>query len=81
MTTVDARVPINLAFSGVTGRSPAAGADVGRLVADSLPLELIPQFTDLVSNVHGRAAGNVAHARHAQASRRSSARSRSITAR
>ena len=60
MMTVDARLPINLALSGVTGDRLLPRADVGRLVADSLPLELIPQFTDVVSNVHGRAAGKVA---------------------
>jgi translocation and assembly module TamB len=29
------------------------------LVADSLPIELIPEFTDLVSNVHGHAGGEL----------------------
>jgi translocation and assembly module TamB len=29
------------------------------LVADSLPLDLVPQFTDMVSQVHGRAVGKV----------------------
>ncbi len=59
MAVVDGRIPINLAFTGVP-----AGQDrllplpmAVDVVADSLPLELIPQFTDLVSNTHGLAAG------------------------
>lgn len=60
ITTIDGRVPINLALTGVTGDRILPGPVVVDLVADSLPLELIPQFTDVVSTVHGRAAGKVA---------------------
>ena len=60
MATVDARVPINLALTGVTGDRLLPLPMTVDLVADSLPLELIPQFTDIVSNVHGHAAGKVA---------------------
>jgi translocation and assembly module TamB len=60
MATVTANLPLNLALSGVTGprllRQPLA-VD---LTADSLPLELIPAFTGVVSEVHGVAAGQVA---------------------
>jgi translocation and assembly module TamB len=59
MMVVDGRVPINLAFSGVTGGRLLPDPMSVDLVADSLPLELIPQFTDLVANVHGRAAGKM----------------------
>ena len=45
------------------------------LVADSLPVELIPQFTDVVSNVHGLAAGKIGDARNTQAPVARSARS------
>jgi translocation and assembly module TamB len=57
---VDGHIPINLAFSGVTGDRLLPRPMAVDLVADSLPLDLVPQFTDLVSNVHGHAAGKVA---------------------
>lgn len=59
IATVDGRVPINLAFTGVTGDRVLAGPLAIDLVADSLPLELIPHFTDVVSNLHGRAGGKL----------------------
>ncbi len=60
MAVADARIPINLALSGVTGDRLLPDPMSVDLVADSLPVELIPQFTDVVSNVHGRAFGRVA---------------------
>jgi translocation and assembly module TamB len=60
MMTVDARVPINLALTGATGPRMLPDAMSVDLAADSLPLELIPQFTDVISNFHGRAYGRVA---------------------
>jgi translocation and assembly module TamB len=60
MMTVDGRVPINLALSGATGDRMSPDPMAVDLVADSLPLELIPQFTSVISNLHGRAAGKVA---------------------
>jgi hypothetical protein len=60
MMTVDGRIPINLALSGATGNRLLAEGMAVDLVADSLPLELIPQFTDVVSNLHGLAAGKIA---------------------
>ncbi|HVX39756.1 MAG TPA: translocation/assembly module TamB domain-containing protein [Gemmatimonadaceae bacterium] len=59
ITTVNGRVPINLAFTGVTGSRILPAPMAVDLVADSLPLELIPHFTDLVSNLHGHAFGQV----------------------
>jgi translocation and assembly module TamB len=59
MMTVDGRVPINLALSGVTGDRLLPDPMSVDFVADSLPLELIPEFTDAVSNLHGKAAGKV----------------------
>src|SRR5205085_8594592 len=47
MTTVDARLPINLAFTGVTGDRLLPQPMAVDVVADSLPPALIPQFTDL----------------------------------
>ena len=60
MAVGDARIPINLALSGVTGDRLLPTPMSVDVVADSLPVELIPQFTDIVSNVHGRAFGRVA---------------------
>ena len=60
MMTVDARLPIDLAFTGVTGDRLLPLPMSVDLVGDSLPIDLIPQFTDLVSNVHGHAAGRIA---------------------
>jgi len=60
MMSVDGRIPINLALSGVTGSRLLPDAMTVDLVADSLPLELVPEFTAAISNFHGRAAGTVA---------------------
>ena len=59
MMTIDGRLPINLALSGATGPRLLSEPMSVDLVADSLPLELIPQFTDVVSNMHGKAGGKV----------------------
>ena len=60
MTTAGGRVPVDLAFTGVTGNRLLARPMSVDVVGDSLPIDLIPQFTNLVTNVHGRAAGRVA---------------------
>ena len=52
-------VPINLAITGVTGsRFPADRQIALNINADSLPLDLVPQFSDYLSNVKGRASGS-----------------------
>lgn len=57
LAVVNATVPANLALTGVTGdRFPAEGMLV-EVTADSLPLDLLPEFVDVVSDVSGRAAG------------------------
>lgn len=49
-------VPINLALAGVTGsRIPHDRTISATIDADSLPLEVIPQVTDMVSGLSGRA--------------------------
>jgi translocation and assembly module TamB len=53
----DAALPINLAMSGVTGRRLLARPMQVDVRGDSLPLDLIPAVTDVVSNVGGIAAG------------------------
>ncbi len=57
---MDARLPINLALSGVTGDRLLPEPMQVDVVADSLPIDLLPQCTDLVSNVRGRAVGRFA---------------------
>jgi translocation and assembly module TamB len=60
MTTADARLPLDLAFTGVNGARVLDEPMSIDVVGDSLPIDLIPEVTDLVSNVHGRAAGRLA---------------------
>jgi autotransporter translocation and assembly factor TamB len=56
---LDGTVPINLALTGVTGsRFPANRQIALNINADSLPLDLVPQFSGYVSNVKGRASGS-----------------------
>ncbi len=59
IAVLDGRIPINLAFSGVTGDRLLPNPMAVDLVADSLPVELIPSFTDIVSNTHGLVAGKM----------------------
>lgn len=52
-------IPINLAFRGVTGSRFPRDRQIDLAVrADSLPLNIIPQFTTYVSNMRGRAIAN-----------------------
>ena len=60
VASADARLPVNLAISGVTGSRLLDAPITADILADSLPLELISRFTDAVSDVHGLAAGKVA---------------------
>jgi translocation and assembly module TamB len=60
MATVTANLPVNLALSGVTGPRLLPQPLAVDLAADSLPLELVPAFTGVVTDVHGRAAAQVA---------------------
>jgi translocation and assembly module TamB len=60
MATLTGQLPIDLALQRTdTGSRLGRGAVALDLVADSLPLELIPQFTDAVAGVSGRAAGKI----------------------
>jgi len=59
LASIKGTVPINLALSGVTGSRLLDLPINAKLVSDSLPLALIPQFTDAVSDMGGRALGNV----------------------
>ncbi len=52
-----ARLPLNLAFSDVTGSRVLDAPASGALRADSLPLDLLSRFTDVVANMRGSAAG------------------------
>jgi translocation and assembly module TamB len=60
LMTVDARLPLNLALTGVNGDRVLAEPVSIDVVGDSLPVDLIPDVTDLVIDVHGRAAGRFA---------------------
>ena len=60
MATVTANLPVNLAMSGVTGPRILQQPLAVDLTADSLPVDLLPAFTDVVSDVHGRASAQVA---------------------
>jgi hypothetical protein len=55
----DARLPVNLALSGVTGPRLLPLPVALDVTADSMPLQLISHFTDVVSDVNGHAAGQV----------------------
>ena len=59
MAVVSGQLPINLALQGVTGSRMLKTPMTFSLDADSLPLELVPYFTDAVSNVSGLAAGRI----------------------
>ena len=59
LASVIGTVPIDLALSGVTGSRLLDVPLNVSLVSDSLPIGLIPQFTDVVTDVGGRAVGNV----------------------
>ena len=60
MAVADGRVPIDLALQrSDTGSRMGRGPISVDLVADSLPLELIPHFTEAVADVRGRAAGKI----------------------
>jgi translocation and assembly module TamB len=60
--SADGRLPIRLGLSGgdsVTSRLPDDGPVEFTVVADSAPLELIPEFVSTVSDVHGRATARI----------------------
>ncbi|MBK5188601.1 MAG: translocation/assembly module TamB domain-containing protein, partial [Gemmatimonadaceae bacterium] len=60
LARLDVNAPINLALAGVTGRRLLDRPLEVDFVADSLPLDALPRFTDVVSNVHGRIVGAIA---------------------
>ena len=61
MAMLSGQIPIDLALQRTSTRPRLGrGAVTLDLVADSLPLEMVPQFTDAVANVRGRAAGKIA---------------------
>lgn len=55
----NANLPINLAFSGVTGDRLLAAPMRVEISGDSLPLDLIPAVTDMVADIRGSAAGRL----------------------
>ena len=60
MATLEGQMPINLSLQMGEGEQRLGNGPISiDLVADSLPLELIPKFTDAVADVRGRAAGKI----------------------
>jgi translocation and assembly module TamB len=59
LASVNGTIPIDLALSGVTGPRLLDLPINVTLGSDSLPLDLIPGFTTLVTDVSGRANGRV----------------------
>lgn len=60
LATADVHLPVNLALNSVTGPRFMRDAPLQvDLKADSLPLDAVPSFTTLVSNVRGRMRGNI----------------------
>lgn len=56
---IEGTIPINLAFTGVTGSRFPRDREIDLAVAaDSLPLDLIPQLGSIVSNVSGKTTAN-----------------------
>ncbi len=55
--TATARLPLDLAFTGVEGSRLLDDAATGELRADSLPLDLLSRVTDALANVRGDASG------------------------
>ena len=60
LARLDVDAPINLALQGATGPRVLDRPLKVDFIADSLPLDALPRFTDIVSNVHGRVVGAVA---------------------
>ena len=60
LARLDVDAPINLALAGVEGPRVLDRPLKADFIADSLPLDALPRFTDIVSNVHGRVIGAVA---------------------
>lgn len=60
LLVAEGTIPINLALSGVTGsRFPTNREIALNVTADSLPLDLIPSFNNIVTNVSGKTVANV----------------------
>ena len=59
LVIAEGTIPVNLALTGVTGsRFPSDRQIALNIKADSLPLDLIPQLSDVVANVKGKATGD-----------------------
>ena len=60
VTTANGVLPINLALVGVSGSRLLDRPLMVDVNADSLPVELVPYFTDMVSDMRGLAVGKIA---------------------
>lgn len=59
LAAAEGTLPLNLAFTDVTGSRILERPMEAELVADSLPLDVLPQVTDQVRNVQGRVIGSI----------------------
>jgi translocation and assembly module TamB len=59
MATLDGTFPLNLALTGVTGSRLLPRAMAVNISGDSLPVDMIPAFTDVVENISGHVAGQI----------------------
>jgi translocation and assembly module TamB len=60
VAVAEGTIPVNLALSGVTGPRLLDRPLEFELRADSLPLDVLPKFTDAISDVRGEMVGVVA---------------------
>ena len=58
LASVNGTIPVDLTLAGVPGSRLLDAPISVSLASDSLPVGLIPQFTDVVTDVGGRANGN-----------------------
>ncbi|MBA2687146.1 MAG: translocation/assembly module TamB domain-containing protein, partial [Gemmatimonadaceae bacterium] len=60
LLVAEGTIPINLALTGVTGsRFPTNREMALNITADSLPLDLIPSFNSIITNVRGKTTANM----------------------
>lgn len=60
LATMEGMFPLDLALADVTGPRVLNRPFRAELIADSLPLDVLPSLTDAVTNVQGRVIGSVA---------------------
>jgi autotransporter translocation and assembly factor TamB len=64
MASGNGRIPINLAFTGVTGSRLLDAPIAVDISGDSLPIDLLPQFTTTLAEARGHVAGSISMRGH-----------------